>query len=360
MSNFNTELVRFPEKHDPTLRAWDASDELIVDYVKNNISLDKKILVINDSFGAMTKNLHEYDCDLYTDSYLSSRAYEKNQVDKKVFNDLDGICSSYDIVLFKVPKNMSFMEDILTRLSQVLVQNTPLICTSMIKYLPRTAFDLINQYIGETTTSLAKKKARLVFSSFNKNVSTSKYPKSIVINDFKLEMINHSNIFSREKLDIGTRFFLENIPSYTNERILDIGCANGIVGIYTKLKNPDVEVSFSDESFMAIKSTVANYQRYFNETPETYWTNCFDIWPLKKIDAVLCNPPFHQATNVGDYIAKNMFKDSFKTLVKGGQIIVIGNRHLNYHITLKKIFGNCELINQNKKFVILKALKLRD
>jgi 16S rRNA (guanine1207-N2)-methyltransferase len=34
---------------------------------------------------------------------------------------------------------------------------------------------------------------------------------------------------------------------------------------------------------------------------------------------------------------------------------VIGNRHLGYHQTLKKIFGNSELVASNAKFVILRA-----
>ncbi|MDX2503013.1 MAG: methyltransferase, partial [Gammaproteobacteria bacterium] len=34
-----------------------------------------------------------------------------------------------------------------------------------------------------------------------------------------------------------------------------------------------------------------------------------------------------------------------------------GNRHLGYHLKLKKIFGNQKLIAANNKFVILKAIK---
>jgi len=36
---------------------------------------------------------------------------------------------------------------------------------------------------------------------------------------------------------------------------------------------------------------------------------------------------------------------------------VVGNRHLGYHAKLKKLFGNCETVAANRKYVILKAIK---
>ena len=50
-----------------------------------------------------------------------------------------------------------------------------------------------------------------------------------------------------------------------------------------------------------------------------------------------------------------MFRQSLKVLRPGGELWVIGNRHLGYQKTLKKIFGNSELIATNAKFVILRA-----
>jgi 23S rRNA (guanine1835-N2)-methyltransferase len=35
----------------------------------------------------------------------------------------------------------------------------------------------------------------------------------------------------------------------------------------------------------------------------------------------------------------------------------VGNRHLGYHTKVKKVFGNCEMITSNRKFVVLKAIK---
>jgi 16S rRNA (guanine1207-N2)-methyltransferase len=53
-----------------------------------------------------------------------------------------------------------------------------------------------------------------------------------------------------------------------------------------------------------------------------------------------------------------MFEQSKKALKSSGELWVIGNRHLGYHISLKKFFSKVEVIVSNAKFVIIKATNL--
>ena len=48
-----------------------------------------------------------------------------------------------------------------------------------------------------------------------------------------------------------------------------------------------------------------------------------------------------------------------RCLQYGGELRIVGNRHLDYHHKLKKLFGNCTLIASNQKFVVLRAVKMR-
>ena len=74
-------------------------------------------------------------------------------------------------------------------------------------------------------------------------------------------------------------------------------------------------------------------------------------------DLILCNPPFHQQQATTDHIAWQMFKDSYRVLKKGGELRIIGNRQLGYHIKLKRIFSDCQTLVSNQKFVIISAIK---
>ena len=54
---------------------------------------------------------------------------------------------------------------------------------------------------------------------------------------------------------------------------------------------------------------------------------------------------------------ENMFAQAYDKLVLGGELWIVANRHLGHHAKLKKIFGDCEVINSNNKFVVIKAIK---
>ena len=351
-------LKRYPfRQHDP-LQAFDSADELILEHLKPLDLSEKRILIIQDQFGALASNLTDYDISNYTDSYVSSRGTELNCKDKpKILHSLDSLSGNYDLVLIKLPKSMAFFEDILCRLTPHLHPKSEIVCGAMIKHLPKSAFELMERTIGATRTSLAKKKARLIFAHFERALTTSPYPIEVMIETMGRTFTNHSNLFSRDKLDIGTRFFLEHIPQGPFETILDLGCANGIIGISAKIKNPNAKIIFADESQMAIMSAQKNYLSQFQNDAEFIWTNCYEDQKHESLDLVLCNPPFHQNNMVGDFIALQMFKDAHHALKKGGILRVIGNSHLPYPSTLKKIFGNSKIKATHQKFIIMDAIK---
>ena len=351
-------LLRYPVRKNDPLQAWDTADQLLLEYVGNIDLSGKRILILNDQFGALIAGLEGHDTSSYTDSYVSDRGIHLNCAGKKPISNLDDLDGIYDLVLLKVPKNMSFFEDILCHLTHHLRPSSKVICGAMIKHLPKTSFELLQKYIGETSTSLAQKKARLIFADFQKGPIQSPFPLKMFIEPLKSDFVNHSNLFSREKLDIGTRFFLEHIPVGKFQSILDLGCANGVVGILAKKLNPHAKVIFSDESNMAVQSAKINYQNHFSDEAKYLWTNCYEGQERESLDLVLCNPPFHQQNTVGDFIAEQMFQDSHQALKKGALIRVIGNSHLGYQRTLKKIFGNSEIVATNQKFMIIDARKI--
>jgi len=211
--------------------------------------------------------------------------------------------------------------------------------------------------IGKTHTSLARKKARLIFAGFEREPSRSPYPLSVEIEGYEKPFMNHSGLFSREKLDIGTRFFLDHIPKGEFHSILDLGCANGIIAIAARFAHPSALVAMSDDSYMAVLSARENFGAYFGGKPDVRWMNCIENAKPGSFDLVLCNPPFHQGNTMGDFVAWQMFKDAFHALAPGGTLRIIGNSHLMYQQRLRDIFGNSEIVAQNQKFIVADAIK---
>ena len=353
-----TSLKRYPDDKKSTLQAWDSADELLLKHLASLELSGKRILVINDAFGALTCSLESDDVTSYSDSYLSHKAILRNSHGtRQTISELAELTGTYDIVLLRLPKNLSFLEDILCRLTPHLGPGSLLICGAMVKHLSLGIFPLLQKYIGETSTSLAEKKARLVFAEFVREPAESPFPINIEIPGFEHAFANHSNLFSREKLDTGTKFLLAQLPDGAFHKILDLGCGNGIVGIAAKLRYPSAQLTFADESQMALQSAQANYAKYFGDPATFVWTNCFEEQERDSLDLVLCNPPFHQEKTVSDAIAWQMFVDAQRALKVGGTLRVVGNSHLGYHLKLKRIFGKSKIVATNEMFMIVDAVK---
>ena len=364
-------LVRLPERRNELLRAWDAADEYLLQHLaENNLPAESaKVLIINDSFGALAIALASFKPQAWSDSYLAQQATRVNLQQNGLNENAVRLVDStqlpegvFDVVLIKAPKTLAFLEDLLLRLRPQLTASTKIIVAGMLKHLPASVWALLERLIGPTTSSLAKKKARLIFTCMNPALAVphNPYPSSYTLENTAYQIINHANVFSRAQLDIGTRFFLEHLPTHAPARtIVDLGCGNGIVGIVAATRNPKATLVFVDESFMAIASARENFAQAFGEQRSAIFNTgdgLHDFAP-GSTELVLCNPPFHQQQTIGDHIAVTLFRQTHSALAPNGELWVIGNRHLGYQASLQKLFGNCTLVASNQKFVVLKAVR---
>jgi len=363
-------LRRVPDN--PNLQAWDAADLYLLKQVNENCELSpqSKILVVNDGFGALSLALCDHQVTMTGDSYLAFEAMKNNLLlqgydeDRVTFaNSLNLPDQIFDLILIKVPKSLALLEHQLYQLRSHQQANTQIIAGGMTRNIHKSTLKLFESIIGPTTTSLAWKKSRLILVNCDPQLNQGHIPHTdefILEINRELTIQSHANVFSRDKLDAGSRLMIENMPA--EERYLqvaDLGCGNGILGLVAAELNPQANLIFVDESYMAVASARENFARAFDKsrTAQFKVTNCLQGIDTESVDLILNNPPFHQQYSVGDAIAWQMFVESRETLKTDGELWVVGNRHLAYHAKLKKIFGNCEQVASNGKFVLLKSIK---
>lgn len=363
-------LQRLPLSSKDHLRAWDAADEYLLHEVANRqLPRNSRILVLNDAFGALTVALHGYRPTAMSDSWLSQQATRVNLEQNKVAPDNSLLLTSLqqpdrpiDCLLIKIPKTLALLEFQLIALRPWWHAGTQVIVAAMIKNLPPSAWRLLERLVGEVSTSLARKKARLLYARPSASIAPADnpYPVNYRLENSAFILCNHANVFSRDRLDIGTRFLLQHLPDNPGHRdMIDLGCGNGVVGLMLAQKYPRARLRFVDESFMAVASAAENFRRVFDSSRQAGFitTDCLTGIAADSADCIVCNPPFHQQHAIGDHIASKMFRQSKRVLRRGGELRIIGNRHLDYHVSLKKLFGRYDLIASNNKFVILSAMK---
>ncbi|HDS1735687.1 methyltransferase [Pseudomonas sp. BP8] len=363
------DLIRQPEQADDPLQAFDAADQYLLEHLASQaLPGDCRVLVLNDSFGALAASLcTKLQVVSSGDSHLARMALEKNLArNQQPFDSVPFIPANqawqgpFDRVLIRVPKTLALLEEQLIRLQGHLAPGAQVIAGAMIKHLPRAAGDLLEKYIGPVQASLAQKKARLLTASVaERPLSASPYPTRYHLDAPALELVNHANVFCREGLDIGTRAFLPHLPRNLGQaRVADLGCGNGVLGIACALLNPEAQFTLVDESYMAVQSALDNWQAALGDRlVEVQAADGLAGQDKQSLDVVLCNPPFHQQQVVGDFLAWRMFQQARDALVVGGALYIVGNRHLGYHSKLARLFRGVEQVAATPKFVVLKARK---
>jgi len=363
------DLIRQPDQANDPLQAFDAADEYLLEQLHAQApGAACRVLVLNDSFGALAASLEGHLQVVSSgDSHLARMALEKNLArNGKAFDSVPFVPASehwqgpFDRVLLRVPKTLALLEEQLIRLQGHLAPGAQVIAGAMIKHLPRAAGDLLEKYIGPVQASLALKKARLLTATLaERPAAVSPYPSRYRLDSPALELVNHANVFCRDGLDIGTRAFLPHLPrDLGNARVADLGCGNGVLAIASALLNPQAHYTLVDESYMAVQSAQENWQAALGQREVTVLAGDGLAGVEKQsLDVVLCNPPFHQQQVVGDFLAWRMFQQAREALVVGGALYIVGNRHLGYHSKLARLFRGVEQVAATPKFVILKARK---
>ncbi len=356
-------LQRYPYNPEDLFQAWNAADEYIVDYIKDNNIESKRVLIIEDEFGALGCGVKAEVKYFVNDSILSLRGIEINREvnfveDKAVYlSPFDEFPRDIDLVLMKIPKVNTYFEFILDKLN-CLDLNIPIIAGGMDKHLNQTVYKIFNNYCNKVTLSKGWRKSRLIFGE----TGSCRYKRKFFqeYNADGMLLRNFPNTFSQARLDHGTSLLMEKFKSELDNivRVLDIGCGNGVLGLFLGKKYNKAELLFNDISYSAIES--AKYNAEANQALDKssfYMCYAASEVPSNYVDIVVCNPPFHDNHKVSVHATNDMFKEIRRILKCDGELHIVSNRHLNYYYSLKRIFGNCTTYSADKRFVICRSEK---
>ncbi|GAD90837.1 ribosomal RNA large subunit methyltransferase G [Vibrio halioticoli NBRC 102217] len=363
-------LHRYPKRASETLQAWDAGDEYVINhFIETPLPLGSKVLILNDNFGALSCWFsHEHHVYLQTDSLVSQKGAQQNLLlnqcnEITLLHSTDAMPNDIDAVIMQLPKSNRFLTWQLHQLKTHLNPETPVVAVNKANAIHTSTLKLFEKHLGETRTSLAWKKHRLVFSQVGDQATPIVDEKTTWdVPEHNMQLNNLANVYSGESLDLGARFILEHLPQGSKHKnIIDLGCGNGVLSVKLGRNNPLSTITSVDESFMAVESARMNVTANV-DNPERYTflaNNCLEDFKKDSYDLVVCNPPFHQQNTVTDHIAWQMFCDAHNVLETAGELLVVGNGHLGYLAKLTRLFGKgrVSVVASNKKFVILSAKK---
>lgn len=166
------------------------------------------------------------------------------------------------------------------------------------------------------------------------------------------EFITASSVFSKRKIDIGTKLLIESMSLPKNGAILDIGCGYGAVGISAATFNPNVQVCMTDVNMRAVSLTRKNIELNKVRNAQVRYGYLFEPVEGQLFDCVLSNPP----------VSAGM--DTVKAFITGAPKVMRENATFQMVIRSKigakilpalfeETFGNCAVLARESGFRVL-------
>src|SRR3989338_3351486 len=162
-----------------------------------------------------------------------------------------------------------------------------------------------------------------------------------------------ASVFSKDRIDKGTKLLIRECKLPEKGSVLDIGCGYGPVGIALAARHPELSFTLSDINQRALELARKNAEENKVKV-EIVESDLFE--KLGKSDCILSNPPQH----AGKELCFKLIEQSKGHLNKGGTLQLVvrhqkGGRHLSQK--MKEVFRNLEDIGREAGYHIYLSRK---
>ena len=191
------------------------------------------------------------------------------------------------------------------------------------------------------------------FDNVNLKSNITKYKTRIFDKEFCFNTDN--GVFSKSKLDFGTRCLLETLPlDEISGEVLEVGCGYGVIPIIlTSVDEKIVNFDAVDINKRAIHLSEMNLKENKAEKIRFFESDIYSN-VNKKYDVIITNPPIR----AGKQVVYNIVMNAKDYLNKDGMLLIVINKDQgakSLKSDLDKIY-NTEVLKKIKGFWIIKCI----
>jgi 16S rRNA (guanine1207-N2)-methyltransferase len=170
------------------------------------------------------------------------------------------------------------------------------------------------------------------------------------------EFLTSSGVFSKNRIDLGTRLLTECMVLPEKGCLLDIGCGYGAVGISAAIFNPNLHVVMVDVNHRAVWLARQNIVKNYAANVEARRGNLYEPVEEMVFDCVLSNPP----VSAGMETVKAIICGAPEFMVRKGvfQMVVrskVGGKRLCAFF--EQAFGTVEVLARESGYRVLISQK---
>ncbi len=173
-------------------------------------------------------------------------------------------------------------------------------------------------------------------------------------NHFRIRSL--PGVFSHDHLDAGTEMLLQNIKIPPGAKVLDVGCGYGMIGMFAAAQDAGW-VDLVDNDLLAVAACKETLSLNHITNATVFTGDLLNPVAANHYDLILSNPPFHTAHDVDYRVTETIIRQSYQSLVPGGQLVVVANRFIPYDRLISGTFGRVTQLAESGRFHVLSGLK---
>lgn len=172
-----------------------------------------------------------------------------------------------------------------------------------------------------------------------------------------LTFVTDANVFSRDHVDFGSSLLIQNMDIQPTDRVLDLGCGYGVIGICAALAADKGTVVMVDVNERAVELAKLNMSRNGITNATAFISDGIQLVPKDiTFDVVVTNPPIR----AGKETVFQFYEGAFDRLREGGSLWVVIQKKQGADSTekkLKQLFSEVTLVEQKKGYRVYRADK---
>lgn len=174
------------------------------------------------------------------------------------------------------------------------------------------------------------------------------------------EVRSRPGVFAWDRLDPGTRALIDTLEVSPTDRVMDLGCGNGLVGVAAARMAPDGRVTMVDADIVAVESARRTVAANGVGHCEVLLADGASGLDSDAFDVVAVNPPFHLDRNNDYRTAERFIEEAHRVLRPGGRLFLVANRFLAYEEPIQRAFGACAVAHEDSAYRVFRAERRRD
>lgn len=164
--------------------------------------------------------------------------------------------------------------------------------------------------------------------------------------------VSRPGVFSHRRLDLGARALLETIDVRAGERLLDVGCGAGTVGLAAALRAEGVAVHAIDSNIRAVECTREGAALNGIESLTAALTADGEVAESGTFDLACGNPPYYSQYKIADIF----LQAARRALKPGGRVLMVTKKTEWFEARMGQLFDRVS-VREARGYQVVSAVQ---